>query len=469
MLMDFCKPAFAAFFLVIIVVYWRIRQHSTRMGWLLLASAAYYATFNPWFLLLLFASTIIDYLVALRLTTTKDERIRRLLVALSVAANLGVLAWFKYVLLIMHTGQAVAGWMGWAVQVPGWKLVLPLGISFYTFEAISYVVDVYRRKITPFTSLREYMLYILFFPHLLAGPIVRPGHFAPQLRRPKRLSWPRAEAAAALFLVGLFKKAVLGDWMASLVDPVFKAPGDYSTQALWLATLGYAVQIFGDFSGYSDMAIALALALGFRLAENFRAPYLATSMSDFWRRWHISLSSWLRDYVFIPLGGSRAGEWQTCRNLMLTMALGGLWHGASWTFVLWGVYHGGLLVLGRLVPVPRALAGRWMAPVWILLTFLAVCVGWVLFRAQSFADAGTVLAGLVWPVAGKAFAPGGAAIVLAGLAAVIGVGLLAEYAEPRKLAARLPAPVASAGLAAGVLLYLALLPLQASGFIYFNF
>ena len=467
--MEFYKPAFAGFFFLVFLVYWRLPRHTQRMGWLLLASAGYYASFNPWFLLLLFASTFVDYVVALRLATTDSPGHRKLLVALSVAANLGVLGYFKYLMLLLHSGQAVAGWLGWVVQVPGWKLALPLGISFYTFEAISYIVDVYRRKIEPFRSLREYMLYILFFPHLLAGPIVRPSHFAPQIRRPKRLSWPRIEAATALFLLGLFKKAVLGDWMASHSDPVFAAPGTFETQALWLGLLAYAVQLYCDFSGYTDMAIALALAFGFRLAPNFRAPYLATSLSDFWKRWHLSLSTWLRDYLFIPLGGSRGGLWMTCRNLMLTMTLGGLWHGATWTYVLWGAYNGVLLSLERLVPLPRFLSSRWLTPVWTLLTFLALLVGFVLVRSQSLADAGIVYTGLFTPVAGKAFSPLDGSMVVFSLGLLVACWLLVDSIDLRKLAVKLPAPVAGAGLAAFLLLYLVLLPLQSTGFIYFNF
>lgn len=463
--MEFCKPGFLAFFIPFLIVYWCFRSHGPRMGWLLLGSAAYYALFNPWFILLMLASTGIDYLVALRLPGIADPVRRRWLVSLCVVTNLGILCTFKYLLFFATTAATVSGWLGAPFSAPAWKLILPLGISFYTFEAISYVVDVHRGTIRPFRSLRDYLLYILFFPHLLAGPIVRSGDFAHQMHRAKRFSWARFEAGVGLFLVGAFKKAVLADWMASIVDPVFQAPSGYGTAALWTATLGYAVQIYGDFSGYSDMAIGIAHMLGFKLPENFRTPYLSASIAEFWRRWHISLSSWLRDYLYIPLGGSRGGEWLTCRNLMITMALGGLWHGASWNFVLWGVYHGALLAMGRMAPVPAWARADWTRPAWVLLTFLAVGIGWVLFRAHSFGQAATVLNGLFLATPGRSLPSEQVAIVLAGLAAVFIGGSI----DVRKFQARLPEPVASAGLAAFALLYFVLLPLTSSGFIYFNF
>lgn len=467
--MEFFKPGFLAFFLVAFAVYWRLSGHNLRMGWLLIASAAYYAAFSPWFLVLLFASTFIDYVVAARLPSVRSPATRKWMLILSISVNLGVLGFFKYLMFALHTGRALAGVLGWGFDVPAWKVVLPLGISFYTFEAISYVVDVYRGKVEPFKNLREYLLYIMFFPHLLAGPIVRSHDFAPQLRRPKRFSWLRAEMAAHLFLLGLFKKAVLGDWMASLVDPVFATPSAYGSQALWLAMVGYAVQVYGDFSGYSDMAIALAHLFGFKLPPNFQTPYLSTSMAELWRRWHISLSLWLRDYLFIPLGGSRHGEWITCRNLILTMALGGLWHGAAWNFVLWGLYNGVLLALGRIIPVPNALKARWLAPAWCGLTFLAFCIGLVVFRCQTLVDTGIMLSRLALPVAGKALAAEQSCIILLALAAVFGGGLIGNNLDWRRFRERLPATAVATGLAAFALIYVMLLPPKASGFIYFHF
>jgi alginate O-acetyltransferase complex protein AlgI len=467
--MEFFKPGFLAFFVIVFVVYWRLQRHGLRMGWMLLASAVYYASFSPWFLVLLFGSTLIDYFVAMRLPKTESLGKKRALLTLSIGVNLGILASFKYAIFMMETTQSVSSLLGYSLHVPTWKVVLPLGISFYTFEAISYVVDVYRGKIAPLTSLRDYMLYILFFPHLLAGPIVRSHDFVPQLHRTKRFSWLRLEVGVRLFLFGLFKKAVIADWMAGLIDPVFATPESYSSRALWLATIGYTVQIYCDFSGYSDMAVGLAHMFGFKLPANFATPYLATSISDFWRRWHISLSSWLRDYLYIPLGGNRGSEWMTYRNLLLTMTLGGLWHGASWTFVLWGVYHGLLLVIQRLCPLPERLRSAWWQPVWMLLTLLAVSMGWVLFRAKTFAAALAVFGGLFVPIQGTDLPIEQALIILTALTAILVGGYVATKVDLRKLQERLPVPVAGAAWAIFAIVYFFLLPPFNAGFIYFHF
>ncbi|MFQ3592086.1 MAG: MBOAT family protein [Gemmataceae bacterium] len=463
--MEFCKPNFFLFFLPVLLIYWRLPSHGLRMGWLLAASILYYGLFNPWFIVLMFAATGFDFVVARQLPRLSCSRWRWRLVALCICVNLSILAAFKYLIFFLHSANTISSWFGGGFEVPGWKLLLPLGISFYTFEAISYLVDVYRGRVQPFDSLRDYLLYILFFPHLLAGPIVRSHDFGPQLQRPKRFSWLRFEAGVQLFLLGAFKKAVLADWMATVVDPVFQAPRDYGSAALWTASLAYSVQIYGDFSGYSDMAIGLAHMLGFKLPANFRTPYLSATIGEFWRRWHISLSNWLRDYLYIPLGGNRGGEWSTCRNLLATMTLGGLWHGANWTFVLWGIYHGLLLATARVLPVPRWATADWTRPIWILLTFLSVTIGWVLFRATSFADAATVLSGMFGPTAGAMLPWEQTALVLAGLLALFVGGSI----DGRKLASRVPTPLAAAGLAGFAVLYFALIPLTASGFIYFHF
>jgi alginate O-acetyltransferase complex protein AlgI len=302
----------------------------------------------------------------------------------------------------------------------------------------------------------------------VAGPIVRSGDFLPQLERRKRFSWLRLQAGVRLFILGLIKKAVIADHIAAIIDPVFARPGQYGSSALWLATIGYALQIYGDFSGYSDMAIGLAHTLGFKLPANFRMPYFAASLSEFWTRWHISLSSWLRDYLYIPLGGNRGGKLATYRNLLLTMTLGGFWHGASWTFLLWGFYHGMLLVIQRLIRLPAALE-RGFRPVAVLLTFLSVCVGWVFFRAQSLADARVILHGLLGGVSGLALAPAEAQVVLACLAAMFLGHVFGTLGWPRKLEERLPAPIAGAGLAFALTLYFLLLPHNARAFIYFQF
>jgi alginate O-acetyltransferase complex protein AlgI len=424
-------------------------------------------SWNPWFILLIIGSTSVDYFVALRLPRVESLRGRKWLVALSVTVNLGILAYFKYIALILDTTRELTHWLGWEAPIPLVKAFLPLGISFYTFEAISYVVDVYRGRTQPVRNPLNYALYILFFPHLVAGPIVRPYEFLPQIDRPKRFDWPRFQAGAQLFLLGLFKKSVIADNVALAVDPVFAEPGTFGSGALWLAVLGYAVQIYCDFSGYTDMALGLAQTLGFKLPNNFNAPYLATSPSDFWKRWHISLSRWLRDYLYIPLGGNRKGPVRTMVNLFITMLLGGLWHGANWTFVAWGAYHGLLLAIQRLLP--KSLEHPAFRPVGMLVTFLAVCVGWVLFRAQSFADAVTILHGMVIPTSGYELAGDGGALVVVCLTVTLIGQALGQWRGSKQAVLRLPAPLAGAIMAAALTLALLLTPGDGKAFIYFTF
>ena len=460
---------FLGFFVVVFTVYWSLPRQRWRLLWLVASSCFFYMSWNPWLILLIFASTSVDYYVALRIQSHSSPRVRKGLLTCSIVINLSILAFFKYTIFALHTAQGVLNWLGVALDPPLLKIILPLGISFYTFEAISYVVDVYKGKIKAIARPLDYSLYILFFPHLVAGPIVRSGDFLPQLQHAKRFSWPRLHLGVRLILLGLLKKAVIADHLALIVDPVFVHPSDYASQALWLATLGYAVQIYCDFSGYSDMAIGLAHTLGFKLPMNFNLPYGAANIGDFWRRWHISLSTWLRDYLYVPLGGSRTGRWATYRNLMLTMTLGGLWHGANWTFVFWGFYHGLLLTLQRAWTLPRWLTGLWTRPFAIAATFLAVCVGWVFFRAQTFTDALTVLSGLVRPRAGLALQPYQATLVCACLLATFAGHLVGAGPVVRRLEEWLPAPAAGALLALGLVLYFLLLPQGGQGFIYFQF
>jgi alginate O-acetyltransferase complex protein AlgI len=465
--MLFPTAKFLAFFAVVFTVYWLLGRHRGRMFWLTAASAFFYMSWNPWFILLIVGSTSIDYLVALKLNDVRSDRTRKSLVALSVGVNLGILAYFKYAAFALDSARDVSHWLGWSVPLPVAKAFLPLGISFYTFEAISYVVDVYRGKTAPVRNPFDYALYILFFPHLVAGPIVRANDFLPQLHRPKRFDWPRFQAGTQLFLIGMFKKVVIADQIALVIDPVFADPGKFDTLALWLAALGYAVQIYCDFSGYTDMALGLAHTLGFKLPNNFNAPYLATSPADFWRRWHISLSKWLRDYLYIPLGGNRLGPTRTMVNLFITMLLGGLWHGASWTFVVWGAYHGLLLAIQRVIPTgwDRPL----LRPVGAVLTFLAVCVGWVFFRAQTLADAGTILRGMVTPTAGLGLAGDGNLLVVVCVIGTLVGQRLGQIGGSARWFFRIPAPLAGAVLALLMTLALLLMPGSGKVFIYFQF
>jgi alginate O-acetyltransferase complex protein AlgI len=466
--MLFTTAKFLAFYVVAFAVYWLIGRHRWRLVWLTAASAFFYACWKWQFLFLILGSTSIDYLVALRLPgLARSNVLRKYLVVLSVSVNLGILAYFKYAAFLLDSAEEVTHWLGWSVPLPTVKAFLPLGISFYTFEAISYVVDVYRGKTRPMRNPLDYAVYILFFPHLVAGPIVRPCEFLPQLQRRKRFDWPRFQAGVQLFLLGLFKKSVIADQVALVIDPVFKAPGEFSSASLWLAVLGYAIQIYCDFSGYTDMALGLAHTLGFKLPNNFNAPYLASSPSDFWRRWHISLSRWLRDYLYIPLGGNRKGPTRTMVNLFLTMLLGGLWHGANWTFVVWGAYHGMLLAAQRLIP--KSWDHPALRPATTLLTFLLVCIGWVFFRAQTLGEAGTILRGLAIPTGGADLVTDGPLLVLVCVVTVlIGQALGQMKGSPRALY-RLRAPVAGVTMAVGLTLALILMPGDGKVFIYFNF
>jgi alginate O-acetyltransferase complex protein AlgI len=457
---------FLAFFIAVFSVYWFLRGRRARMIWLLGASAVFYGSWNPWLVGLIAFSASVDYVVALKLEGVGSPSGRRMLLILSIGINLGLLAFFKYVNFFLAN-------VGWAMNLPpgrlGLNVILPLGISFYTFETISYIVDVYRGRIKAVGSLLDYALYIMFFPHLVCGPIVRPHEFLPQLRRTMRFSWTRAQLGVWLFLLGLFKKSVLADHVAAAVDPVFADPGAYASASIWLAVLGYAAQIYCDFSGYTDMALGLAHLLGFHLPTNFRFPYLASNVAEFWHRWHISLSTWLRDYLFIPLGGSRGGNWATCRNLIITMGLGGLWHGASWTFVIWGLYHGVLLVAHRIVPKPRWLERSWARPAAIATTFLCVCVGWVIFRSITIGATATILSRMAWPTVGIALPAWAARTTVLVVAAVLAGHLTGTYGDLPRWERKIPELAVGTALACLALLTLVLLPETGKAFIYFQF
>ena len=371
--MLFNTAAFFAFFAAVLLLFYAIPWWPARKWLLLVASYYFYASWNPKFLLLLGSLTLVDYFCAWWI-----ERSRRpkLALILSLAANLGFLSFFKYTNFLIAVFAPLAG-----QPVRVFDIVLPLGISFHTFQSISYVVDVYRGQQTAIRSLPDYALFIAFFPQLVAGPIVRARDFFRDL-----LAWqpPTGEdlrLGAWLILLGLTKKMAFADRFAMVADTYFNSPTPGQLTAI-TGTLAFGLQIFFDFSGYTDMAIGMAKLLGFHFPENFRRPYLASSITEFWRRWHISLSSWLRDYLYIPLGGSRHGAWRTYFNLLITMLLGGLWHGASWNFVLWGGYHGLLLGLERAAGLSQP--SRWLRIPRTIITVALVMLGWVFFRASTF-------------------------------------------------------------------------------------
>jgi D-alanyl-lipoteichoic acid acyltransferase DltB (MBOAT superfamily) len=379
---------FAAFFAIVFVLSWLTMPHQ-RLWRLFILAASYffYGWIDPRWVLLLIGSSIVNTFAAQVIARTPSDTVRKRALIAAVAFDLGLLGVFKYLSFFVDSMDDALDGVGLGAPLPLVQVVLPIGISFFTFQAISYVVDVYRGE-TRAASLGDVAILQAFFPHLVAGPIVRANELLPQLRAPRD---PRALLAGPAFLLiagGLVKKTVVADELARrVVDPVFSDPGAHSGAEVMLAVYGFAAQIYCDFSGYTDMAIGLALLLGFRLPQNFDRPYTATSLRQFWHRWHMTLSRWLRDYLYIPLGGNRKGERRTYRNLILTMLLGGLWHGAAWTFVIWGAIHGGALAAERRLREHARLPRVHPVVGW-LVTFHVVCLAWVFFRAP---DLGTAL------------------------------------------------------------------------------
>ena len=396
--MVFNTLTFVAFFLFVVLL------HSLPLGWkvrkvnLLLASYVFYTAWNPPFILLLWISTVVDWYAAQGLVKAERQASRRAWMLLSVIANLGMLLYFKYGTFLLHNFTAVMAACGVHYQPPQFDIVLPVGISFYTFATMSYTLDVYLRRALPARNFLDYALFVTFFPHLVAGPIMRPTELVPQFESPRRASLQQLCFGLGLMTLGLFNKVVLADtFLSGAAERVFdrgKIPGLLDG---WIGTLAFSGQIFCDFAGYSTTAIGAALCLGFCMPDNFRFPYAAVGFSDFWRRWHITLSSWLRDYLYIPLGGNRHGPLRMNLALMATMLLGGLWHGANWTFVAWGGLHGVYLIAER--SVRARFAGYRPGPLALfalgLLTYLLVNLTWVFFRAKDFGIAWQVLRGML--------------------------------------------------------------------------
>jgi alginate O-acetyltransferase complex protein AlgI len=396
--MVFNSLTFIVFFACVLVL------HALPLPWtakkvnLLLASYLFYAAWNPPFVILLWLSTVVDWYAAQGLVKARREAARHAWMLLSVIANLGMLGYFKYGQFLLDNFGALMAAAGIAYQPAHYDIVLPVGISFYTFATMSYTLDVYLRRAAPAQNLLDYALFVTFFPHLVAGPIMRPTELVPQFAAPRRASAAQLRFGLALMTLGLFNKVVLADsFLSRVAEGVYdsdKVPGALDA---WAATLAFSGQIFCDFAGYSTTAIGAALCLGFAMPDNFRFPYAAVGFSDFWRRWHITLSSWLRDYLYIPLGGNRHGERRTYLALMGTMLLGGLWHGASWTFVVWGGLHGLYLAAER--ALRTRFGGYRPGPlVFVLLgvlTYALVNLTWVFFRAKTFAKAWQVLRGML--------------------------------------------------------------------------
>jgi len=467
--MLFSSLEFLVFLGVVLVGYHLVipsRRWGARKTFLLCASYVFYMAWHPVFALILLGSSLLGFVLGPALAPEWPARGRRIALVVSLVGNLGALGFFKY-------GEFVTANVYWLLgpaigyrPPPVWSIALPIGISFYVFEVVSYSLDVYRGVLRPCRSFLDFALFLAFFPHVLCGPIVRAGQLLPQFVRPPRLEGAGVETALARIGIGFVKKVLFADTLGAYVDLVFANPSPYGPGNVLLAVYAYAYQIYFDFSGYTDIAIGLAGLFGLGLPENFDRPYMATSPRDFWRRWHVTLSAWLRDYVYVSLGGNRRGPGRTQVNLLLTMLLGGLWHGAGWHFVAWGGYHGILLVLERMLGKrvePRGVVTAWLAR---LVTFHLVCAGWVLFRAESLADAWLVFARLASP--GQFVPVPGAGVVAALLAIAIATHSLLAATTTWRTLVRIPPWCQGMGYAAVIILCL-LLAQQQAPFIYFQF
>ncbi|XSG83364.1 MAG: MBOAT family O-acyltransferase [Methyloligella sp. ZOD6] len=486
---------FGIFFLVVFAVAWELKDRPEgRKTFLVAASYFFYGYWDWRFASLLAASSLINYAAGRLVAIAGSDRDKRILVGIAVAVNLSILAFFKYYGFFLEQLAELLERGGMVRDLPFLEIILPIGISFFTFQGISYVVDVYRKEIPAEENPLNVFLYISFFPQLVAGPIVRAADFLPQLKAPPQLDREMVAKGIVLILLGLFKKMVIANYLATLlVDDVFFAPDAYSGPDLLLAVYGYAVQIYCDFSGYSDIAIGVAALLGYHFKPNFLQPYRSASLREFWRRWHISLSSWLRDYLYKPLGGSRQGTLKTYRNIMITMLLGGLWHGAAWTFLIWGAIHGVALAVERMVlavvPAPAAssmVAGdsfggtlkvesggapaslAFRRALGVLITFNVVCFAWIFFRSESLDYALLYCQGLAdWSGPVVLATPFLVALVAASLA----VHFVPEDLLPGTVArlAERCAFTLGAVLGFGILLIWAIAPEGVAPFIYFQF
>jgi len=406
--MVFNSYTFVVFFILLLVLHNLPLSWKTKKINLLVASYLFYALWNPPFILLLWLSTVVDYYMARLIAVSENKSKRKLWLTISLLLNLGMLSYFKYGGFLLENFTALLNTMGITYQAARPDIILPVGISFYTFVTLSYTIDIYRRKFAPEPSFLNFALFVTYFPHLVAGPIVRPEDLIPQFKQPRKATTNQVTWGLFLLSLGLFMKVAIADgWLAETADFIFGLPFPVNPLDAWMAVLAFSGQIFCDFAGYSTCAIGVSLCLGFTLPENFRYPYASIGFSDFWRRWHITLSTWLRDYLYIPLGGNRKSNIRTYLNLMITMLLGGLWHGASWNFVIWGGLHGIFLCIERLL---RNLTTRHKTPVHesevilratilpvasrnltnfllALLTFLLINITWVFFRAKDFGSA----------------------------------------------------------------------------------
>lgn len=466
---------FLIFFLVAVVILWFLGRTRWWLAWLLVVSYVFYGWWNPYYLILIFYSTLLDYWVVLamdRCSTRSSGWLpgRRCWLLVSIVNNLALLAFFKYadffilnINTLLHTIRVpVQLMMAEEIMPFGWTYLLPVGISFYTFQSLSYSIDFYRGRIPRERSFLRFATFVSFFPQLVAGPIERASSLLPQFYRAPQFSWLNLTDGMSLFLVGLFKKVALANYLAHYVERIYDQPESCTASSLVMATFCFAWQIYFDFSGYTDMARGVARIMGFQLMLNFNNPYLATSLGDFWSRWHISLSSWFRDYVYIPLGGNRSGKWMTYRNLLLVFVISGFWHGAAWTFIVWGALHAvGTMATRELErsswyneQVPRCLKQ------FVVFTF--VCFAWIFFRAPTMGDAITIIQGIAWNSWSE---PGCPWLMLA----LVGAVWIYQFMHESKYRVMLQLPAVKIGLAIIMGIYLCLCPSTGGEFIYFQF
>ncbi|KCZ89283.1 MBOAT family O-acyltransferase [Hyphomonas jannaschiana] len=467
--MLFTELRFFAFYAIVFALYWVLRQQRQRVLVLTIASFIFYGAWDWRFLGLILFVIGVAYIAQRALLHEALQTKRRWIIGLAVGLMLTTLGVFKYFDFFADSLVALLQTLGIPVSQPLVQIILPVGISFFTFQAIGYVVDVARKEFDEPEDLLSVAFFIAFFPQLVAGPIVRALDFFPQIKDKKLLRDVPWSGVIVMFAGGFFKKAVIADNLARFyVDPVFAEPGAYTNEAIILGVFAYAAQIYCDFSGYSDMAIAVSRSFGFQLPVNFKAPYFSTSITVFWRRWHISLSHWLRDYLYISLGGNRGGNVKTYRNLMLTMVLGGLWHGASWNFLFWGYIHGAILTIERLFNIPRlSEKNSILRLLFGALTFYLVCIAWVFFRSANFEVSTFMVSSML---GGKNSGSMTFSAVDWGLmAGLLGLHYLVFRFKIGMRIASWPAPIVAALAGLWIAILLPLIPNEAQPFIYFQF
>jgi len=464
----FTQPIFLGFFAVVFTVYWLLPENRQRKVLLLVASYVFYGAWDWRFLFLIAVSTMIDYVVGWVLRNDAPRGGRKLWLITSLCANLGILGFFKYYNFFVTSGVDVLRLFGYDGPDLTMRIVLPVGISFFTFQSMSYTIDVYRKQLKPIRSAIDFALFVSFFPQLVAGPIVRAADFLPQLDSKRRFADVRFKGPIALFLIGFFKKVCLADNVAACVDQVYAAPSSFSTGSIWLANMLYSIQLYCDFSGYTDMAIATAALLGYELCINFDFPYLKRNILELWSHWHMSFSTWIRDYLFIPLGGSRGTALFTARNVMITMLLAGLWHGAAWHFVLWGGANGLAMIMYRLyrrnVPETHPVRRFTMAFA-VPITFFWWTIQLIMFRATDLHNMFEVMRGFFIPQGGEP-SPLNLWAFFVGMAILHWVSSKVHF---EKQAVRLPAWACSLVFGAAAFFLILLVQFRYKPFVYFQF